>query len=165
MPSATFLGLSEAKQQQILQAALQEFSEYVYESASVVRICKLAGIPRVTFYSYFAGLSDIFTYLYQTFVEQYACIEKEAYDWAKEQDVVDATDHVMENYMFKMLDSDKGMSLLYKSIDEQEPEQKMLGHLTLSLSKQYQLKAISRNDVMVEMQKMVDFLHSNKHND
>lgn len=165
MPSSTFLGLPEAKQQQILQAALQEFSEYVYESASVVRICKLAGIPRVTFYSYFSGLSDIFTYLYQSFVEQYACMEIEAYDWVQEQDVMDVTEGVMENYMFKMLDSDKGMTMLYQSINEQEPEKRMLGHLTLSLSKQYQLKAISRNDVMIEMQKMVDFLHGNKHND
>ena len=51
MPSATFYNLPEEKRERLLRAAREEFSRVPYESASVNRIIRSAGIPRGSFYT------------------------------------------------------------------------------------------------------------------
>ena len=70
MPSATFYNLPEEKRERLLRAAREEFSRVPYESASVNRIIRSAGIPRGSFYMYFQDKEDLFRYLLKGYVDQ-----------------------------------------------------------------------------------------------
>lgn len=63
MPTDTFFRLPEEKQQRILDAAVQEFAQYAYKDVSINRLIKAAGIPRGSFYQYFADKADLYRYL------------------------------------------------------------------------------------------------------
>lgn len=54
MPSATFFNLPPAKREKLLAAARAEFVRAPFAQASVNRIIHGAGIPRGSFYMYFA---------------------------------------------------------------------------------------------------------------
>lgn len=63
MPSQTFLNLAKEKQDSLLKAAFDEFSNYSYQEASINRIIKKANIPRGSFYAYFQDKQDLYFYL------------------------------------------------------------------------------------------------------
>ncbi|HQN45353.1 MAG TPA: helix-turn-helix domain-containing protein, partial [Anaerolineaceae bacterium] len=59
MPRPTFFNLPDEKRQKILEAAIDEFAERDYESASVSQIVIQAGIPKGSLYQYFVDKSDL----------------------------------------------------------------------------------------------------------
>lgn len=63
MPTDTFYNLSEEKKKRIFDAAVQEFSERRFSDASINQIVKNAGIPKGSFYQYFADKEDIYLYM------------------------------------------------------------------------------------------------------
>lgn len=63
MPNDTFFRLPPEKQQRIMDAAVQEFAQYAYKDMSINRLIKAAGIPRGSFYQYFADKEDLYRYL------------------------------------------------------------------------------------------------------
>ena len=63
MPKSTFFNLSEEKKKRIFDAAVQEFSTRRFSEASINQIVKNAGIPRGSFYQYFADKEDIYLYM------------------------------------------------------------------------------------------------------
>ncbi len=63
MPKDTFLNLSELKRKAIFDAAVEEFSVHMFSEASINRIVKAAQIPRGSFYQYFDGKEDLFSYV------------------------------------------------------------------------------------------------------
>ena len=67
MPSATFYKLPEEKRERLLRAAREEFSRVPYESASVNRIIRSAGIPRGSFYMYFTDKEELFGHLMDSY--------------------------------------------------------------------------------------------------
>lgn len=58
-----FLALEKAKQEKILNAAFQEFSDKGYKQASTNRIAKEAGIGKGTLFYYFGNKETLFQYL------------------------------------------------------------------------------------------------------
>ena len=74
MPKQTFINLPEEKRNVILNAAIDEFAEYGFESASINRIVSNSGISKGSFYQYFEDKRDVFMHLL-TVIEQ----EKMAY--------------------------------------------------------------------------------------
>ena len=79
MPNQTFFNLSDEKQEAIVKAALNEFSEFDYSSASISRIVRNTGIAKGSFYQYFHDKKDLYLYLLslvseakKTFVSQTA---------------------------------------------------------------------------------------------
>lgn len=147
MPSETFERLNQQKKNRILAAAQREFSENVYEKAKVVNICKAADIPRVTFYSYFSSLDDIYKYLYTTLSHSY--IEGSVADCrAGEYEVV------WEEYYMKLIESDKGQRILYSSTQSATFEERMLHNISMSLAHQVKLKLISKSDFIKEFSRM-----------
>jgi AcrR family transcriptional regulator len=60
MPLARFDNLDEAQQEQILTAALGEFSRHGYEEASLARVAAEAKISKGTLYYYFADRDDLY---------------------------------------------------------------------------------------------------------
>ena len=65
MPTKTFFNLPEAKRQRLMDAVWEEFSTYPYAEASINRIIQAADISRGSFYQYFSGKQDVFSYLLQ----------------------------------------------------------------------------------------------------
>lgn len=63
MCTETFLRLPEEKRNRFLEAAWEEFTAVPYADASINKIIRRAGIPRGSFYQYFTGKTDLFTYL------------------------------------------------------------------------------------------------------
>lgn len=63
MPKQTFFNLPEAKRQRIIDAAKEVFYHASYEEASINQVIKLAGIPRGSFYQYFADKADLYGFL------------------------------------------------------------------------------------------------------
>lgn len=63
MPKDTFNNLSEEKKKRIFDAAIQEFSVRRFSDASINQIIKIAGIPKGSFYQYFANKEDIYLYM------------------------------------------------------------------------------------------------------
>lgn len=69
MPSPTFLHLPQEKRQRFLDAAWAEFTAHPYGEVSINRIIQGASISRGSFYQYFAGKKDLFSYLLKTLYE------------------------------------------------------------------------------------------------
>lgn len=63
MPSKTYLNLSDAKKQKLIQAAKKEFSRVLLSDASINRIIKDADISRGSFYMYFENKEELYAYL------------------------------------------------------------------------------------------------------
>jgi TetR/AcrR family transcriptional regulator len=63
VPQQTFFNLPEEKRQQILQVAIEEFSENDYDNVSISRMVARAGIAKGSFYQYFADKEDLYAYL------------------------------------------------------------------------------------------------------
>ena len=63
MPKDTFLNLPEQKRRRIFEAAVDEFAEKRFSEASINSIVKAAGIPRGSFYQYFADKEDLYLYM------------------------------------------------------------------------------------------------------
>jgi AcrR family transcriptional regulator len=63
MPNSTFFRLPKEKQQRLVDAAWQEFTQTKFSDVSINRIIQNAKIPRGSFYQYFADKDDLFFYL------------------------------------------------------------------------------------------------------
>ena len=63
MPKQTFLNLPAKKRRRIEAAAADAFFEYGYQAASISQIVAQAGIPKGSFYQYFADKQDLFMHL------------------------------------------------------------------------------------------------------
>ena len=63
MPTQTFLNLPKEKQNKILESAKLEFSNHLYEDASINRIIKNIDMCRGTFYLYFTNKEDLYFYM------------------------------------------------------------------------------------------------------
>lgn len=63
MPSQRFFNLPDAKRQRFIDAALEEFGNYSYDSASVSRMVKTLGIAKGSVYQYFENKKAIYFYL------------------------------------------------------------------------------------------------------
>jgi len=63
MCTETFLRLPEEKRNRFLNAAWDEFTCTAFADASINQIVRRAGVPRGSFYQYFAGKEDLFAYL------------------------------------------------------------------------------------------------------
>lgn len=69
MPYPTFFHLPDAKRQRVMEAVWSEFTTYSYMDASINRIIQSAGISRGSFYQYFSGKLDLFSYVLSTIYE------------------------------------------------------------------------------------------------
>ena len=65
----TFLNLAEEKQKQVLETAIEEFSEKGYEGASINMIVSKLGIAKGSIYQYFTNKKSLFLYIFDYAVE------------------------------------------------------------------------------------------------
>ncbi|MBL8102711.1 MAG: TetR/AcrR family transcriptional regulator [Anaerolineales bacterium] len=70
MPKQTFLNLPDEKRQTVVNAAIDEFAEYGFESASINRIVANSGISKGSFYQYFEDKMDVFKYLMDVIAQE-----------------------------------------------------------------------------------------------
>jgi AcrR family transcriptional regulator len=71
MPMDTFLRLPEEKRNRFLNAAWKEFTHTSFADVSINKIVHQAGIPRGSFYQYFADKRDLFVYLIEDMHERF----------------------------------------------------------------------------------------------
>ena len=71
MPMDTFLRLPEEKRNRFLNAAWKEFTRTSFADVSINKIVHQAGIPRGSFYQYFADKRDLFLYLIEDMHERF----------------------------------------------------------------------------------------------
>ncbi|NMC12710.1 MAG: TetR/AcrR family transcriptional regulator [Chloroflexi bacterium] len=71
MPIKDFLRLPEAKQDEILNAALKEFSFYGYDLASTNRIVAEAGISKGVLFKYFNNKESLFLFLIKKYLYEF----------------------------------------------------------------------------------------------
>lgn len=72
MCKETFLRLPEEKRNRFLEAAWEEFTRVKFADVSINQIVRRAGVPRGSFYQYFADKEDLFTYLVSMSRERFA---------------------------------------------------------------------------------------------
>ena len=70
MPKDTFFNLPEDKRTLICDVAIDEFSEYPFDQASINRIVAESGIAKGSFYQYFEDKKDLFLYVIQLIAEE-----------------------------------------------------------------------------------------------
>jgi AcrR family transcriptional regulator len=64
MPKDTFFNLPDEKQQKIMAAAVNQFSQFHYNNVTIDRIVRAAEIPKGSFYQYFENKDDLYIYLF-----------------------------------------------------------------------------------------------------
>ncbi len=64
LPTQTFFNLPDEKRNRIIDAAIDEFSKYSIDNASISRIIKEADIPRGSFYQYFEDILDLYKHIF-----------------------------------------------------------------------------------------------------
>lgn len=63
MPKLTFWNLPDAKRENLVRIALEEFADHDYAAASVSRVVARAGIAKGSLYQYFDDKQDLFLHL------------------------------------------------------------------------------------------------------
>ncbi len=64
MPKPTFFNLTIDKQNRIIDAAIDQFSQFHYSNVTIDKLVKQAGIPKGSFYQYFDNKDDLYIYLF-----------------------------------------------------------------------------------------------------
>lgn len=62
MPKETFFNLSEEKQENVMRAAINEFSKQGFEKGNIGAIAKRAGVAKGSMYQYFENKRELFLY-------------------------------------------------------------------------------------------------------
>jgi AcrR family transcriptional regulator len=62
MPKETFFNLNEEKQENVMRAAIDEFSKHGFEKGNVGDIAKNAGVAKGSMYQYFENKRELFLY-------------------------------------------------------------------------------------------------------
>jgi len=65
-----FLNIDREKQQRVVNAALKEFANKGYDTASTNTMCREAGISKGLLFHYFTSKKDLYLYLYDYSVKQ-----------------------------------------------------------------------------------------------
>jgi TetR/AcrR family transcriptional regulator len=65
-----FLNLSKEEQEQVMEAALDEFSQKDYDSASINQIIQNAGISKGSMYHYFQNKEDLYMHMLTKVMEE-----------------------------------------------------------------------------------------------
>lgn len=69
MPKETFLNLNNEKQENVMRAAINEFSKHGFEKGNIGDIAKSAGVAKGSMYQYFENKRQLFLYSVQWSLE------------------------------------------------------------------------------------------------
>lgn len=151
MPTETFHNLPEEKRFALLTVALEEFSEKIFEKVRVVQLCRKMEIPRVTFYSYFTDLADLYSYLL-TFLNN--SIKDVDFTFEEVQNSFEGK----EGFAARLVESDQGQRIIFEALKASTDEEKVHHYIILALLKQYQLKLITLRELLQEYRKLYHLL-------
>lgn len=162
MPSDVFLRLTDEKKNRIVESAKEEFNSKGFENATVVRICDLAGIPRITFYSYFESLDDIYNYIYNNQSSECSRIfnDHNIVSGIKNSQLDMETFLEFEKYYLSVVASKYGLKKLYNTINDKPIEERLILNLLISLFNQYELGIMSRKTLIYEFNSFIKQLNT-----
>jgi AcrR family transcriptional regulator len=98
--TSTFRRLSVLKKEQIYQAAINVFSEKVFDRVSLDEIAENAGISKGSLFQYFSSKEKLFTFLLEMFANDY---RKYWDDYFSREFAIRAKDRII-NYFLSQLD-------------------------------------------------------------
>ncbi len=147
MPSTTFQRLPAEKQNKITNAALLEFSQRTFEQATITSICQRAKIPRITLYTYFDSLDDIYIHVYSE-IESLCYEEMNYFSIAK--------DHMLQ-YFCNIARSPKGLALVAKNIESELPRYRILAHIILSLAHQMNHGVLTMDQYEYQLNELIAY--------
>lgn len=150
MPSNTFLNLDKEKQNKILQGASKVFIKKSFDEAKVVDICKSAKIPRVTFYSYFESLEDIYIYTYKYFLGEYFNLKKIK---NLNEDITFYNNLI--DYFVNIIGSQFGLKSINNELEKLDFQDKIITNYMISLGVQYKSGVITKEELMIKAEEML----------
>ena len=150
MPSQTFLNLDKDKQKKILEGASEVFLEKSFDKAKVVDICKKSEIPRVTFYSYFESLEDVYIYTYRYFLGEYFNL-----DTIKNLEEDMSFYNKLIDYFVNIIDSELGLRTINEELEGFDFQDKMITNYMIALGVQYKSGVISKQELMIRAGEML----------
>jgi len=96
MPTQRFHNLPEDKRRRIIDAALSEFAANGIDAAQVAGVVRGAGIPRGSFYQYFADMDDLFGHVFGELTAAKLASLKDVLDLAGKVPFVDYVEMTFE---------------------------------------------------------------------
>lgn len=96
MVKDTYHQLDESKRKRIMEAIIDEFSEYSFSQASINRIIKQANISRGSFYQYFKDKEDCYLEMMKVIVEEKMAIFKDVVLLDEEATLFDHYIHMID---------------------------------------------------------------------
>lgn len=150
MPTDTFLKLDKEKQNKILKGASEIFLKKSFDEAKVTEICKSANIPRVTFYSYFESLEDIYIYTYKYFLGEYFNLDK----------IKNLSENInfysnLTDYFTNIIDSKLGLRIINDELKNLSFEDQIITNYMISLGIQYKSGVIGKEELMIKAGEMI----------
>lgn len=150
MPSDTFLNLDKKKQNKILKGASEVFLKKSFDEAKVIEICKNANIPRVTFYSYFESLEDVYIYTYRYFLGEYFNLDK----------IKNLSENVefyykLTDYFVNIINSKLGLKIINDELKNLSFEDQIITNYMISLGIQYKSGVICKEELMIKAGEML----------
>lgn len=143
MPKDTFNNLSEEKKKRIFDAAVQEFSARRFSEASINQIVKNAGIPKGSFYQYFADKEDIYLYM----VEE---ISKDIHEILGNREIFNPSDSFFETVIQRAKGTIK--------VGQTRPEYTKIGALTVIDNSEFMLQLLRASN-----EKYIEIIERDKH--
>lgn len=129
MPTKTFFNLSEGKRSRLILAAMEEFSKYSLNEASINAIIKKADISRGSFYQYFENKEDFYFYLAKNVKTESERLFKEEIEKAQ-GDLIVGVRHFFPKFLTMMLEDPNAnffkqlfLNMDYKASKEITPEE------------------------------------------
>ena len=122
---STFNNLSEIKKQKIIDACIQEFGEYGYESSSMDGIIKRAGISKGGLYGYISSKRELFLYIVDcAYSRLYVYLRSriESDETGIETDLLDRLRHVASCAIDFYLEQPETISLLVQAVNIPDEE-------------------------------------------
>ncbi len=154
MAKDTYHQLDETKRNRIMEAIIDEFSEYSFSQASINRIIKQAQISRGSFYQYFEDKEDCYLELMKVIVEEKMAIFKDVVELDENATLFDHYMHMMYQIQIWMkkrprfykigVFMDYDSSDFIKKLNDQNP--KILDYF-INLIKRDQARGIIKSDV------------------
>ena len=133
------------------------FLERTFENAKMVDICRRCEIPRVTFYSYFESLEDIYNYIFEHYSSKFCNLDSIKNLDVSEKSAEDVELYVNSiEYFMKIISSDVGLKKIYEGIDNLDFTDKAITHCIISLGFQYKSAAINREEFIKKIGEVIN---------
>ena len=155
MPKKTFFNLPEEKRETLIKIALEEFSSQDYNSASISRIVRQAGIAQGSLYQYFADKKDLYLYLLDLLSKTKLSFLRDSYPPQTQMDFFEYLSWVFETSLLFDVTypafSRLSYRVFYGGIPFEDPASDRFKQGSAEFMRQMVVKGIERGDINADI--------------